>query len=84
MVIMCTRASGMQILGNMYRERREAINPFTVAVVKSQVTVGHIPRKIHQSVPCFSDIVGQSTVELQPLGATQEICLKEDWNYRAC
>ena len=51
-------------LGEQLPCRREPTNskdPFAVAVVKSHVTVGR--GRFHQSVPCFSDTVGQSTVE---------------------
>ena len=54
------------VIGEHFPCQREFLNPrdpFAVAVVKSQVTVGHIPRKIRQSVPCFSNMVGQSIVK---------------------
>ena len=55
MGIMCTRASGMQILENicLARESMNSKDPFAVAVVKSQVTIGHIPRKISSICSMF-------------------------------
>ena len=60
MVITCTRKFGVLLLEKSYlvREVENYREPFTVAVVRSGVIVGHVPRKISSvcSTASFSAI----------------------------
>ncbi len=64
--IMYIKPYGTQVMARRYRARESLENPhdpFAVAIVRSGVTVGHVPRKISSIVHCSFGREDRSAVE---------------------